>query len=103
MKNRAIFFAALCAACLLASGARGRENPYDVWAKTLAPFADIFAADAKPGAVSLNIELSVGEVTQLPPEMKGARISIVAQPPDKLRVQVPALGSEAIVCRDGQR
>ena len=96
MKNRLCFFFALLL-CNFASQAA--ENPYDVLGKMLAPFVNLLAKDGANHAMSA--ELSIVEMTGLPPEFASAKASLQIETPDKIRVNSPVLGEPAAVCRNG--
>ncbi len=82
--------------------AREPENKYDVLAKTLAPFVNVFAQKTKNPNRALTLKLRLETMTGMSLELAGAHAEVALQYPDKLRVRGPFLGEELTVCRDGQ-
>lgn len=78
------------------------EDRYDTINQTLAPIIALLTRNGSAGNHSFNLEASVVDVAGLPQEMKGAHLHIAYEFPDKLLVQLPALGSSATICRNGQ-
>jgi len=81
---------------------QARENPYDVLSKVLMPFVGVLAASGKSPNRAVTLTLRLERVTQMPPELAGARAEIAFEAPDKLRVHGPVLGEELTICRNGQ-
>ena len=96
--------AVLLAVMLVPSPRPGRaaENPYDVLAKVLMPFASALAAQTKNSNRAVTLTLRLERLTQMPVELAGARAEIAFEAPDKLRLHGPVLGEELTICRRGQ-
>ncbi len=93
------FFSSL----LLASApASELENKYDVLAKTLMPFVNVFAAKTKNPNRALTLKLRLESMTGMRPDLAGTRAEIAVEYPDKLRLHGPIFGEELTICRDGQ-
>jgi len=85
----------------MTAGARARENPYDVLGKTLAPFITLLSVRNTGRALSADVSLV--EMTGLPPDNAGLKINLSMENPDKLCLRGKVLGAEAAVCRNGQQ
>ncbi len=85
-----------------AAGAPNPEPRYDVFAKMLMPLASVFAQKPRLPNRALACTLRLEQMTDLAPELAGARAEIAVQYPDKLRVRGPVLGLEVTVARDGE-
>jgi hypothetical protein len=93
----------LLLALLSSSAAHARENPYDTLAKLLLPFSQLLAKDAKGVNRAVTLTARLETMTDLPPELAGARAELSLEYPDKLRLHAPILGEELTVIRDGQQ
>ncbi|MDB6174912.1 MAG: hypothetical protein JWL59_4223 [Chthoniobacteraceae bacterium] len=76
---------------------------YDVLAKTVMPFANVFARKTKDPNRALSIALRIEEMTGLPPSMIGMRGSLDVEFPDKVRLRAPVMGQDLTICRNGQQ
>lgn len=93
-----LFLSLLCClpARLSAQGHPPRENPYDVIAKMFQPFWGVFLSES--------VGANKAMVSTL--EMKGGggvTVRLAVQFPDKVRIEVPVLGENVVVCREGDR
>lgn len=79
------------------------ENRYDVVAKTITPFLNIFAKEGKTANRALSAELVIEKMTGLAPEMGGAHAVIAIQSPDKLSLRGPVLDQHVTLCRNGKQ
>ncbi len=78
------------------------SGKYDVLAKTVMPFANVFAKKTKDPNRALSMTLRIEEMTGLPEELLGSRGSLDVEFPDKVRLRAPVLGQELVICRNGQ-
>jgi hypothetical protein len=78
------------------------ESRFDALAKSVGPLIALGTAGGSAGNHAFDLQAVAGELAGLPPEFNGARIHIAFQYPDKLRVEFPIGGVQAIVCRNGQ-
>lgn len=83
--------------------ANARENAYDVLAKALMPFVQVFAKKAKGANRAVSMELRLESMTDLPEGMADAKAELALEAPDKLRVRAPILGEALTIARDGQK
>lgn len=94
----------LAAFLLLGAGARANAadgQPYDVFAKALAPIsAAVFGSNGQ-SAGAMVAECLVTDATGPLAPAKGARFRIAVQAPDHLRVDVAANGTILTACRNG--
>ncbi len=90
-------------ACVCASAAAPRDNPYDVLGRVFAPFWRVLLSsgrEVKPSAMTMTLRMTA--VTgRLSKEFQGAILYAWVQFPDKLKLEAPVLGESATVCRDG--
>ncbi|MEO8204755.1 MAG: hypothetical protein ABI615_01150 [Chthoniobacterales bacterium] len=85
-----------------AAGAPPADNRYDVLGKMLAPFVNILLTDTKNPNHAALLTIEFVEVSgRLPKQFKGATLSAAIQYPDKIKLEAPILGENAIVCRNG--
>ena len=98
------FFRLVLLAALLTPSAllRAEENRYDVLARALMPFANVFAKNTKNPNRAMRLTGRLELMTGLPPALLGARAELALQYPDKLRLRAPVLGEELTICRHGQ-
>lgn len=82
--------------------ARAEENKFDVVARTLLPFLNIFAKQTSSPNRAFSLKLRLEQMTDLPPELVGTSVDVDVQYPDKLRLHGPILGEQLTVCRVGQ-
>jgi hypothetical protein len=95
VKIRRIFRPAVFAALALAAQpAHARENPYDIFAKVIAPIVKLFAATEKTGG-ALAAEFSVENAAD-------EKIAIALQCPDRLILRVSIPGEQIALCRNAQ-
>ncbi len=74
-------------------------NPYDLLSRTLVPIASVFSPEAKQHALSTTLVLE--EMTDLPPELVGARLELLLQPPDRALLRGLYNGKIVTLCRAG--
>lgn len=74
-------------------------NPYDLLSRVLTPIATVFSPEAAPRALSLTFALE--GMTDLPPELAGARVEILVQPPDRALLRSTYGGQVVTLCREG--
>jgi hypothetical protein len=79
------------------------ENRYDVLGKTLAPFVNVLAKNAKTPNRAMALAATLEQLTGAPPELIGSRVELSLEYPDRLRIHGPILGEDLTVCRDRQQ
>jgi len=75
-------------------------NAYDLLSRALQPIASVFSPEAKAHALSATLILE--SMTDLPPELVGARVELLLQPPERLLIRGPYNGQMVTICRDGE-
>ena len=76
--------------------------PRDVLRRMIEPAVDVFSRDPQGSARAVSIQLHTLEATNEPPELRGARLRMYCQPPDKLFMQFFSLGTVMTFSRQGQ-
>src|SRR5690606_2552115 len=79
------------------------ENKYDILSKTLTPVMAIFAEETKSGNRAFTLQVRLEQMTDLPPDLAGAKAELLVEYPDKLRISTPVLGQPLTVCRRGTK
>ncbi|MEI8233788.1 MAG: hypothetical protein WCH57_03785 [Verrucomicrobiota bacterium] len=74
-------------------------NPYDLLSRVLTPIATVFSPEAAPRALSLTLALE--GMTDLPPELAGAHVELLVQPPDRALLRTTYGGQTVTLCRVG--
>ncbi|MDB6151060.1 MAG: hypothetical protein JWQ44_2508 [Chthoniobacter sp.] len=99
------FLRLLLAALVLGAPGQARavEHRYDVVAKLLTPFISLLAKTTQSPNRALLLTARLERLTDLPPELAGAKAELALQYPDKLRLHAPLLGEVFTVCRNGQQ
>ena len=77
-------------------------NKYEVLAKALIPFVNLFSKKAPNPNRALEIKLRLEQMTGLPPALAGTQALVQMQLPDKLRISGPVLGEHLTICRNGE-
>ena len=108
MKAKVIRSLSLLTWTLLAhsTGARSEEAPqnrFDLLAKALSPFIALATPNGNGGNHALDLQVSILETSGLPPELKGRRLHISFEAPDKLLAQIPAPGGVITIGRQGDK
>ncbi len=83
-------------------GARAADQKYDVLARMLTPFGQLFNQKSKNPQRALVVQGRVEKMPGLPPGLVGTRAVLELEMPDKLRLRVPLFGEEFTICRVGQ-
>lgn len=86
-----------------ASSLRAAENRYDVVSKVLMPFVQVLAKSNKSPYLAVTFDARLEALTDLPPDLANAQVSLALESPDKLRLQAPILGENLLVGRNGQQ
>lgn len=94
-------FLALCLGCAITTVSQARENPYDLFGKTITPFLNLVASESQNPNRALTAELTLARPAGSK-EMKNGDLHLAMEYPDKLRLRSAALGEELTVCRSGQ-
>jgi hypothetical protein len=89
-------------AVLLAAPACAEENRYDLFARVLMPFVNVFAKSTSNPNRALSLVARIEQMSDLPPALAGTRIELDVEYPDKLRLSGPLLGERVTICRRGQ-
>jgi hypothetical protein len=101
--------ALLLALALPATAAPAQENRYELLGHILRPIAGIFADDDNGQPRALDAELTLTEMTGVPPALVGGRLRVAIQYPDKCLVEglLLAGGTDGVasitICRAGQQ
>ncbi|MCX6967927.1 MAG: hypothetical protein NTZ46_09175 [Verrucomicrobia bacterium] len=74
-------------------------NPYDLLSRSLVPIASVFSPEAKQHALSATLVLE--QMTDLPPEMAGASVDLLLEPPDRALLRGMFGGKLVTLCRAG--
>lgn len=82
--------------------ARSAENKYDVLAKALTPFVNVFAKQTKNPNRALRMTMRLESMTDMPEALAGARAELALEYPDKVRLRGPVLGEDLTIVRRGQ-
>jgi hypothetical protein len=97
-----LFLSITGALALSAAGACAAENAYDVLGKVLKPIITIFLEETNNSARALAADMTLLEMTKLPPQFKGSKVALTIENPDKLILRGPVLGEPVTLCRNGQ-
>ena len=76
--------------------------PRDVLRRAIEPTVNLFTSEPPGTARALSVQLRLLDANDQPPELRGARLHVYCQPPDKLLLQFFALGNVTTVSRQGQ-
>ena len=87
---------------LLAGQAMAKENAYDLLGRALMPFVSLLAEHSRSPNRALELSVRIEQMTDLPPELAGARAEFLLQSPDKFRIRAPLQGEDLTICRNGQ-
>ncbi|MEP6686270.1 MAG: hypothetical protein ABJB22_05785 [Verrucomicrobiota bacterium] len=66
-----------------------QQNRFDLLAKALSPFIALATPNGNDGNHALDLQVSILETSGLPPELKGKRLHISFEAPDKVLAQIP--------------
>ena len=83
--------------------AEGRENHYDVVAKTIAPLVDLFLQKPKKPHTAVRMSGVVERVDGLPEASNTARIELALQRPDHVRLEATMDEDRIALCRRGEK
>lgn len=83
-----------------ASPGRAAENPYDVFAQTIAPYAAFLSSESTTRG--LHAELALVSASEVDARFQGIRMGLALQLPDKLRITVDTRDDRASLIRNGQ-
>ncbi len=75
----------------------------DVMRRAIEPVIDAFSRHPDGPNRALTLHWRVSEATAQPPELRGTRLTLVCETPDKYLFQFLALGTVCTVCRQGQQ
>jgi hypothetical protein len=79
------------------------QNRFDLLAKALSPFIALATPNGNDGNHALDLQVLILETSGLPPELKGGRLHISFEAPDKLLAQVPTPAGVITVGRHGDK
>jgi hypothetical protein len=94
---------------LAVTAARAEENRYELLGHVLQPIAAVFSVEDRGQPRALTAELTLREMTGVPPALVGGRLRVAIEYPDKCLVKGLLLASgtneaESIsICRNGQQ
>lgn len=97
------FFALFAVAAPLSSAqARdgSRENAYDLFGKTLAPFAALFSKNTAGAIRAMAADLRVIDASN--PDLTGQTAHLAMESPNRLLLRAPVEGMAVTLCRNGQ-
>ena len=94
--------AALTAAEPPTSPPASAESPRDLLKRAMGPVVNVFSRDPVGDDRAFALRLRLGDATNQAQELKGRRVEILCQPPDRLLWQMPALGTIVTISRRGQ-
>ena len=77
-----------------------RENPYDLFGKTIQPFIALFSKNAVGANRAMAIEVRIVEASR--PELAGQTAHLAVESPDRILLRAPIMGTAVTLCRDGQ-
>lgn len=79
---------------------RAAENPYDVFARVIAPYAAFLSSESSTRG--LHAELALISASEVDARFQGVRMGLALQLPDKLRITVETRDDRASLIRNGQ-
>lgn len=77
-----------------------RENPYDLFGKTIQPFVALFSKNAPDARHALTADLRVVDSSRA--ELAGQTVHLAVESPNRLRLSASVMGAPVTLCRDGQ-
>ena len=77
------------------------QNRFDLLAKALSPFIALATPNGNDGNHALDLQVLILETSGLAPELKGGRLHISFEAPDKLLAQIAAPGGVITIGRHG--
>jgi hypothetical protein len=80
-----------------------KANRFDLLAKALSPFIALATPNGNDGNHALDLQVSILETSGLAPELKGGRLHISFEAPDKLLAQIPTPSGVITIGRHGDR
>lgn len=86
--------------CLFARGLRAAENPYDVFARVIAPIAAMLSSESS--TQGLRADLALLSASEVDARFQGVTLSAALQMPDKLRITAQTRDDKASLIRNGQ-
>ena len=98
-----LFFCAFAFVVPAAFAADSPPSPREVLRHAIEPVIDAFSRSPDGPNRALTIHWRVSEATAQPPELRGTRLTLVCESPDKYLFQFLALGTVCTVCRQGQQ
>ena len=99
MKKSLLLLLSALVAFVAPLSAQQPANPYDLLSRVLTPIATVFSPEATPRALSLSLVLE--GMTDLPPELAGARVEILVQPPYRVLLRTTYGNQIVTLCRVG--
>ncbi len=78
------------------------ETARDVLKRAMGPVVNVFSREPVGSDRAFALRLRLGDATNQASELRGRRIEILCQPPDRLLWQMPALGTIVTISRRGQ-
>jgi hypothetical protein len=106
MKAKVIRSLFLLTGTLLAHSTRAQPeeaNRFDLLAKALSPFIALATPAGNDGKHALDLQVSILETSGLAPELKGKRLHILFEAPDKVLAQIPAPTGIITIGRNGDK
>jgi len=80
-----------------------KTSRFDLLAKALSPFIALATPNGNDGNHALDLQVSILETSGLAPELKGGRVHIFFEAPDKLLAQIPAPSGVITIGRNGDK
>jgi hypothetical protein len=81
----------------------GLQNRFDQLAKALSPFLALATPNGNEGNHALDLQVSILEVSGLASELKGRRLHIFFESPDKVLAEIPAPNGSITIGRNGDK
>ena len=78
------------------------ETARDVLKRAMGPVVNVLSREPVGSDRAFALRLRLGDATNQAQELKGRRVEILCQPPDRLLWQMPALGTIVTISRRGQ-
>ena len=93
----------LCAASLDGQPEQAPQNRFDLLAKALSPFIALATPVASEGNHALDLQALILETSGLPPQLKGGRLHVSFEAPDKVIAQIPTPFAPVTIGRRGDQ
>jgi hypothetical protein len=79
------------------------QNRFDLLAKAISPFIALATPNGNDGDHALDLQVLILEASGLAPELKGGRLHVLFEAPDKLLAQIPTPSGIITIGRHGDK